>query len=132
VVGFEDTNAMGNVYFSNYLSWQGKCRELFIREKTPELIQDLDEGLLTLITLHCSCTYLSELKAFDEVSIDMSLDNVVYNRVKVIFEYRKLGNGTSQVVASGIHEIGCFCRDEEGLKTIAIPSALMEALEAYK
>ena len=30
VVSFEETNLVGNVYFANHLSWQGRCRELFL------------------------------------------------------------------------------------------------------
>ena len=29
-VGFEETNLVGNVYYVNYLRWQGRCRELFL------------------------------------------------------------------------------------------------------
>ena len=36
VVGFEETNVVGNVYFSRYVSWQGRCRELFLREGIPQ------------------------------------------------------------------------------------------------
>ena len=26
VVGFEETNLVGNVYYVNYVRWQGRCR----------------------------------------------------------------------------------------------------------
>ena len=26
VVTFEETNLVGNVYYTNYFSWQGRCR----------------------------------------------------------------------------------------------------------
>ena len=31
IVGFEETNLTGNVYYVNHLSWQGRCRELPFR-----------------------------------------------------------------------------------------------------
>ena len=45
VVGFEETNLVGNVYFVNHLRWQGKCREMFLRDHapaTPCLVLDVD------------------------------------------------------------------------------------------
>jgi enediyne biosynthesis thioesterase len=67
VVGFEETNLTGNVYFTNYFHWQGRARENFLREYAPEILRQLEEGL-ALITLYCSCSFLDEVKAFDEVT----------------------------------------------------------------
>ena len=33
VVTFDETNLVGNVYYTNHLRWQGHCRELFLREQ---------------------------------------------------------------------------------------------------
>ena len=33
VVGFEETNLVGNVYYVNHLRWQGRCREMFLRDQ---------------------------------------------------------------------------------------------------
>ena len=60
VVGFGDTNLVGNVYFVNHIEWQGRCREMFLREKAPEVVQGFAQGL-ALVTTRCSCEYLSEL-----------------------------------------------------------------------
>ncbi len=130
-VSFEDTNVMGNVYFSNYISWQGKCRELFIKEKAVGLLREIESGDLALITLHCSCNYLSELKVFDEVIIGMGLESIQHNRIKMSFEYYKTENGNSNIVAAGVHETGCFRRSAAGLEAIPVPLALVKALEGY-
>lgn len=132
IVSFEDTNMMGNVYFANFISWQGKCREFFIRDKAGELLQELEAGTLALITLHCSCNYLSELKVFDEVVVKMSLESVQQNRIRMAFEYYKTGGNKEQLVASGLHETGCFRRADHGLETIPVPPPLAKALEEYQ
>jgi len=132
VTCFEETNIMGNVYFSNYISWQGRCREMFLREKTPDLLRDIENGKLSLVTLHCSCTFLTELKAFEEVSISMSLDSVQHNRIKMFFEYNKITDSGGQAVATGIHEIGCFWRNGEQLEMIQVPESLRQALKEYE
>ena len=66
VVGFEETNLVGNVYYVNHLLWQGRCREMFLRDYAPELVAELSRGLC-LITTRCSCQFLSELNVFDGV-----------------------------------------------------------------
>jgi enediyne biosynthesis thioesterase len=68
VVGFEETNLVGNVYYANHVRWQGRCREMFLREHAPDVLDALAQDL-RLVTLHCSCEYLAELNAFDEVII---------------------------------------------------------------
>src|SRR5215472_9465956 len=72
VVGFEETNLVGNVYYVNHLRWQGRCREMFLRDHAPEVLKQLNESLC-LVTLSCSCEYLRELSAFDELVIEMRL-----------------------------------------------------------
>ncbi|HEY7592198.1 MAG TPA: acyl-CoA thioesterase, partial [Actinophytocola sp.] len=37
-VGFEETNFVGNVYYTNYLRWQGHCRERFLTEEAPDVL----------------------------------------------------------------------------------------------
>ena len=32
VVGFEETNLIGNVYYANHVRWQGRCRLGAMRE----------------------------------------------------------------------------------------------------
>ena len=37
-VGFEETNLVGNVYYVNYLRWQGRCREMFLKQHAPDVL----------------------------------------------------------------------------------------------
>ena len=86
VIGFEETNLTGNVYFTNYFHWQGRAREHFLREHAPEILPQLEDGL-ALVTLHCSCSFLGEVKAFDEVTVRMFLEDMQQNRIAMRFEY---------------------------------------------
>src|SRR3954447_4989322 len=72
VITFEDTNLVGNVYFTRYLGWQGRCRELFLREHAPSVLEELARDL-RLVTTRVSCDYFAELRAFDEVLVAMTL-----------------------------------------------------------
>lgn len=126
LVGFEETNLVGNVYYVNHLRWQGRCREMFLREKAPEVLDDLRQGL-ALATVRCSCEYLAELEAFDEITIRMRLGEMVQNRITMLFEYWR----GEQLVARGEQQIACMRRQGEMTVPTPIPPALREALKPY-
>src|SRR5215212_4355338 len=96
-VGFEETNLVGNVYYTNHVRWQGRCREMFLRDHAPEILDELADGL-HLVTTKVSCEYLSELFALDEVVIRMRLGGLTQNRISMLFEYwRRTGQGEELV-----------------------------------
>jgi enediyne biosynthesis thioesterase len=72
-VGFEETNLVGNVYYVNYLRWQGRCREMFLKEKAPAVLEEVRVDL-KLFTLKVECEFFAEITAFDELSIRMQLE----------------------------------------------------------
>lgn len=133
-VGFEETSLVGNVYYVNHLRWQGRCRELFLREHAPEVLRELGDGL-ALATVRCSCDYLSELQAFDEVLVRMRLAGMTQNRITLHFEYwRRAPGGSEELVARGEQQIACMRRDAAAggaMVATAVPAALREALRPY-
>jgi acyl-CoA thioesterase FadM len=130
VVGFGDTNLVGNVYFVNHLEWQGRCREMFLRDKAPSMLADLANGL-ALVTTSCACDYLAELAAFDEVRLDMRLQAITDNRIAFAFDYWRCNEGREELVATGKQEVACL-RTAEGRKVASdIPAALRAALRPY-
>lgn len=129
-VGFEETNLVGNVYYVNHLRWQGRCREMFLRDHAPEILEDLKSGL-ALATVRCSCDYLVELEAFDEVLIRMRLGEVVQNRITLLFEYWRLAEGREELIARGEQQIACMRRQGHETVPTPIPAPLKEALRPY-
>ena len=130
LVTFEETNLVGNVYFARYLSWQGECRERFLADQAPGVIASL-AGDLALVTLSCSCEFLSEVYALDRLSIRMSLGHVSFNTISMDFEYYRLGSGPAQLVARGQQSVACMRRDPGGLRPVAVPDELAAALVSY-
>lgn len=127
IVGFEETNLVGNVYYVNHLRWQGRCREMFLRDHAPDVLADL-AGDLALATTRCSCEYFDELSAFDEVVIRMSLASPpVQNRISLEFEYLRDG----RPVARGEQQIACMRRVNGTLAPTPVPESLRDALRAY-
>jgi enediyne biosynthesis thioesterase len=130
LVGFEETNLVGNVYYVNHLRWQGRCREMFLREHAPEILEELARDL-ALATVRCSCDYLAELEAFDEVVLRMRLGGIVQNRLTLRFEYWRLVEGNEELVARGEQVVACMRREGKRAVPTAIPVPLREALKPY-
>jgi enediyne biosynthesis thioesterase len=131
-VGFEETNLVGNVYYVNHLKWQGRCREMFLRDHAPEVLAELMEKDLALATVRCACDYLAELEAFDEIVLRMRLGGIVQNRITLTFEYWRSNGDGEELVARGEQQIACMRRDGRRAVPTAIPPALREALRAYE
>lgn len=129
-VGFEETNLTGNVYYANHIRWQGRCREMFLKDHAPDVIEQLSEGLC-LITTRCSCEYLAELSAFDEIVIRMRLEGIGQNRVTMSFEYWRRANEAEELIARGEQQIVCMRREGKQLEPAPLPKTLKEALQLY-
>ncbi|MFD6076296.1 acyl-CoA thioesterase [Streptomyces hydrogenans] len=125
IVGFEDTNLVGNVYYANYLRWQGRCREMFLREHASDVIDDL-RGDLKLFTLKCECEYVAEISAFDELSIRMRLDDLTQTQIGFSFDYVRIHPDGEDLVARGSQRVACM----RGPNTRTLPARVPEALRA--
>lgn len=130
VVGFEETNLVGNVYYVNYVSWQGRCREMFLRDRAPEVLVELSQDL-ALATVRVSCEYFAELFAFDEVIIRMSLGALKQNRITMVFEYWCFARNSKEPIARGEQEVACMRREGDKLVPTPIPKSLRDALHPY-
>ena len=130
LIGFQETNLVGNVYYTNHLAWQGRCREMFLRDHAPDMIPELSHGL-ALATVRCSCEYFAELAAFEEVIVRMSLAELVQNRIGLAFEYWRKKGGAEELVARGEQQVACMRREGERLVPAPVPASLREALAGY-
>lgn len=129
IVLFEETNVVGNVYFANFIKWQGACREMYLKHNVPEIIDEVNKGELLLITLHCSCDFISQLFAFDEVILGMTLDKINHNRISMLFHYFKEdATGEKKTIAKGTHEIGFYRKINDVIKPSEIPINLKRIL----
>ena len=131
IVGFEETNLVGNVYYANYVLWQGRCREMFLYDHAPEVIEQINQGL-ALVTVDVSCQYLSELFAFDRVIIAMQLKAVTQNRITMGFEYWRVKPQERSLVATGEQQAACMRRQDSTNVPTPIPLPLRQALELFK
>lgn len=131
VVGFEETNLVGNVYYVNYLRWQGRTREMFLLEKAPDVLDDIRDDL-KLFTLKVECEFLAEIWAFDRLSIRMRLEDLTQTQIGFAFDYVKLTEGLELLVGRGRQRIACMRGPNGDTRPSKVPETLRAALEQYQ
>ncbi len=129
VVSFEETNLVGNVYYTNHLHWQGRCREFFLRDHAPDVVEQLQNGL-ALVTVRVSCSYLAELVAFDELAVRMWLEATTQNRATMRFEYWRQKSEGEELIARGEQQIASMRRVGDEMVPTPFPESMREAMAA--
>jgi len=132
VVGFEETSLVGNVYFTNYLLWQGHCRERFLRDHAPEVLEPISRREIAFLTRSCSCDFGATFGfvALDLVIVRMSLAKFRGGRMSLDFEYAH-GDRPGVVIARGTQEVHCQARRADSWVPVPFPAALARALLAF-
>ncbi|MFI0366887.1 acyl-CoA thioesterase [Actinomadura sp. 1N219] len=131
IVGFEETNIVGNVYYVNYLRWQGRCREMFLKDRAPDVLDDLRDDL-KLFTLKVDCEFFAEITAFHELSIRMRLLELAQTQLEFGFDYVRLDpGGLETLVARGRQRVACMRGPNTRTVPTRVPEALTRALAPY-
>jgi enediyne core biosynthesis thioesterase len=131
-VGFEETNFVGNVYYVNYLRWQGHCRERFLQEMCPDVLAEIMHDDLKLFTLKAECEFFAEITAFDELSVRMRLDELTQTQIQFTFDYVQLTeDGRESLIARGRQRIACMRGPNNNTVPTRVPAQLLEALAPF-
>ena len=131
-VGFEETNFVGNVYYVNYLRWQGHCRERFLVEEAPAVLAEIMGDDLKLFTLKAECEFFAEITAFDELSVRMRLDELTSTQVQFSFDYVHLkDDGVESLIGRGKQRIACMRGPNNNTVPTRVPAQLLQALAPF-
>lgn len=131
VVGFEETNLVGNVYYVHYLRWQGRAREMFLQQHAPGVLTEL-QGDLKLFTLKVLCDFFAELTAFDMVDIRMSLVELTQTQIEFGFDYLRIDGDQETLVARGRQRVACMRGPSGRTVPARVPEELVRALRPYQ
>ncbi len=129
-VGFEETNLVGNVYYVNYLRWQGRCREMFLKERAPGVLAELRRDL-KLFTLRVDCEFFAEITAFDELSVRMRLGRTGPDAGGVHLRLRAPARRGVALVARGSQRVACMRGPNTDTVPARVPEELRVALAPY-
>ena len=131
IVTFEETNLLGNVYFTNFFLWQGACREMFLHEHVPEVLTELTDGL-SLATTRSNCEFFAEALAFDEILIRMKLLELTRSRVTMGFEYHRQNDGRTELLARGEQQVVCVKKAGQAVEVSELPPRLHQKLLEFQ
>jgi enediyne biosynthesis thioesterase len=130
VVGFEETNLVGDIYHVNYGRWQDRCREMFLLQHTPDLL-DASYSNLTLSMVRSEYECLAEVAAFDEVSVRMRLEEMAPIHFSLAFDFVRLRDGVKQLVAQGRQRVACLRGVNGATAPARVPASLVAVLDDY-
>lgn len=98
VVTFQDTNMVGNVYFSNYFKLMGETREIVMIDHYPEMVDDLKLGF-GMATEFAHIDFKKEAFLFDIILVKMSIEELSRTRIQFGFEF--INEKTGVLLATG-------------------------------
>jgi enediyne biosynthesis thioesterase len=121
---FEETNLVGNIYFANFLSWQGACREMFLLQYAPEVVGLLQRRELALVTTYCHCDFIDQVGPLEHIIVRMKLKALNTSSLSMTFEYFRTIVSPDTLVASGSQEVRALSQDGQQYVATRLPDAL--------
>ena len=123
----EDSNLVGNLYFSNYSAWQGRVRDRFFKDILGE--QPYAEAHMQGGEFLCKFSgtrHLREAMPFDSVEVIMSLREVYECGVKLQLDYFRISEGRREKIAHGEHQAVWAKNASNGVKQASpLPKVLV-------
>jgi len=102
----EDSNLVGNIYFSNYYNWQARVRDHYLATKLPDISSRNPGG--DFVCVHAEVHHLQEAVPFEIIEVSMYLYKIFTEGFVLYFEYyivsgqgermRKIAHGQHGVV----------------------------------
>ncbi|MCI5131046.1 MAG: hypothetical protein D3904_05865 [Candidatus Electrothrix sp. EH2] len=81
----EDSNLVGNIYFSNYYKWQARVRDQYLATEFPDIPSRNPDG--EFVCVHAEVHHLQEALPFETIEVSMYLYKVFTEGFVVYFEY---------------------------------------------
>ncbi len=126
----EDSNLVGNIYFSNYAKWLGRTRDHYFRELMPKHYQGKGENG-EFICLHCDVYHLMEAMPFDRVKIRMHLKKAYESGLDLYFEFFKLlDDGKEIKIVHARHQVVFGAVLEGSFISRKLPVNILDAISS--
>jgi acyl-CoA thioesterase FadM len=131
VIDVAETGTTGTVHDVCFGRWQGRCREMFLFEHLPSLLDEIRAGLMAFTVLDYEQVTFAGIGALDEVSVRMRVDKLTLTEVGFVFDHLRLRQGTSELAVRGWQRVGCTRRSSLGPQPTPLPEQLRLALHDY-
>ncbi|MCI5113406.1 MAG: SDR family NAD(P)-dependent oxidoreductase [Candidatus Electrothrix sp. AX1] len=99
----EDSNLVGNIYFSNYYAWQARVRDQYLASSFPTLCSKSCSG--DFVCVHAEVHHLQEAMPFEIIEVSMYLYELFAEGFTLYFEYHSVGKHGTRLkkLAHGEH-----------------------------
>jgi acyl-CoA thioester hydrolase len=119
---YADIDAMGVVYYANYLTWFERGRTELFRELEIPYTEVVKHGILTPVS-EVSCKYHKPALYDDIVQIETTVSS--FKKVSIVFDYKIYRKSDRTLLVSGFTKHGFI--DLDG-KIVKIPDFIHEKI----
>lgn len=125
----ENSNLVGNIYFSNYAKWLGFLIDSYFYKLIPEYYKGSGE-LGEFVCLNCEINHLNEAMPFDDILVKMYAGTVYKNAIDLIFDfYLVKENEIVKKLAFAKYESICIKRTvNDEIKPMELPKRIMDEI----
>jgi len=127
MVTLKDTNVFGNVYFSNFIEYQGVIREKFLLSSVPDLHKLLSETSIKLVTVDTYNRFINSAYFGDILVVELTTSAIKAASCKLNISFKN--KTTGKIIGKGYQT---FCVVKSNGKVIRIPDELLEPLDFYQ
>ncbi|MBU8849666.1 MAG: thioesterase family protein [Desulfobacterales bacterium] len=126
VVTLKNTNVFGNVYFSNFIEYQGVVREKFLMATVPDLHKLMANRSVRLVTVDTYNRFVDNAYFGDTLVVELTTSEIkaASCRLDIIFRNKVTG----QLIGEGYQRV---CMVSEKGKVIRIPDNFLAPLNFY-
>jgi len=126
-VRYADTDAMGVVYYANYLAYFEVGRVEYLRQARADYRAIEESGYVAAVT-RAECRYLAPARFDDLLTICTRAAKL--GRASMTFEYQIRRDSDAIFVAEGFTEHACV--DRQTLRPVRLPVTVRQAIEAFQ
>ncbi len=127
LVTLKDTNVFGNVYFSNYIEYQGMIREKFLLSVVPGLHEMLAKTQIKLVTVDTYNKFISNAYFGDTLLLELTTSDIKAATCKLNINFKN--KETGKLVGQGYQQ---FCVVSAKGKVMRLPDILLKPLDFYQ
>lgn len=124
----DNSNLIGNIYFSNYAKWINSTKDLFLFRNFPKILyrSEIDAEFCTV---DFSISHKQEAMPFDEIRVEMYAVEVYKKAIFLKYEvFKDDERGHPVLLASAKQNIAFFDRNINKTKLIDIPAEMLAIL----
>lgn len=126
-----DTNLEGNVYWTNFCSWFGKARELFLMSLLPPEVnafEFLQAYKIMIITCNVSMEFIKPAFFTNQIVVKINTDNFKKCSVDIVGEI--INEKSGEVLATARQKVAFA--NIESKEFMPIPDQLLKAASEYQ